>query len=94
MTTILKLSKVSNTYLGTVISNTNDEAEETKARILVANKAYYSLQTIYRFKLIHRNNKIRLYKTLIEPLLSYGSVTLTLTQTTEHMLHACEREIL
>jgi len=50
-------------YLGTVISNTNDETEEIKARILAANKAYSSLHTILRSKHIHRSNKVRLYKT-------------------------------
>jgi len=50
-------------YLGTVINDSNDETEEIRARILSANKAYSSLQTIFRSKQIHRNNKIRLYKT-------------------------------
>ena len=37
-----------------LINNTNDETEEIKARILVANKAAYSsLQTIFRSKQIH-----------------------------------------
>ena len=30
--------------LGAAISNTNDETQETRARILVANKACYCLQ--------------------------------------------------
>jgi hypothetical protein len=58
--------------LGTVISNTNNEAEKIKARILSPKKA--SLQTIFRAKQIHRSNKIRLYKTLIKPVLCFGSV--------------------
>ena len=52
-------------YLGTVINDSNDETEEIRARILAANKAYSSLQTIFRSKQIHRNNKIRLFITLI-----------------------------
>jgi hypothetical protein len=66
-----------------VLNDTNEEKEEIQARILAANKAYSSLQTIFRSKQIHRNNKIRLYKMLIKPILSYGRVTWTLTQTTE-----------
>ena len=62
-------------YLGTVINDTNDETKEIRARILAANKAYSSLQTIFRSKHSHRNNKIRLHKTLIRPILCYGSVT-------------------
>ena len=81
-------------YLGTVINDTNDETEEIQARILEANKAYSSLQTIFRSKQIHRNNRIRLYKTLIKPILCYGSVTWTLTQATGPMLNTSERKIL
>jgi hypothetical protein len=62
-------------YLRTVINGVSDETEEIRARILAANKAYSSLQTIFRSKQIHRNNKIRLHKTLIKPILRYGSVT-------------------
>jgi hypothetical protein len=81
-------------YVGTVINDSIDETEEIRARILAANKAYSSLQTIFRSKQIHRNNKIRLYKTLIKPILCYGSVIWTLIQTAEQMLDTFEREIL
>ena len=81
-------------YLGTVISDINDETEEIWARILAANKAYGSLQTIFRSKQIHQNNKIRLYKTLIKPMLCCGNVTWTLAQMAEQMLNTFERKIL
>ena len=45
-------------YLGTVISNTNDETVVVKTRILAGNKTYSSLQTVFRSKQIHSNNKI------------------------------------
>ena len=76
------------------IIDSNDETEEIRARILAANKAYSSLQTIFRSKQIPRNNKIRLFKTLIKPILCYVSVTWTLTQTVEQMLNTSERKIL
>ena len=47
-------------YLGTVMNDSNGGTEEIRARILAANKAYSSLQTVFRSKQIHRNNKIRL----------------------------------
>ena len=81
-------------FLGTVITDNNDETEEIRVKILGANKAYSSLQTLFLSKQIHRNNKIRLYKTLIKPILCYGSVTWTLTQTAEQMLNTFERKIL
>jgi hypothetical protein len=75
-------------------AKSNDEKEEIQARILAANKAYSSLQSVFRSTQIHRNNKIRLHKTLIKPILNYGSATWTLTQTTEQMLNTFERKIL
>jgi hypothetical protein len=56
-------------YMGTVINNTNDETEEIGARIQAANKAYSSLQTVFRSQQIHCSSKIRLYKPLINPAL-------------------------
>ena len=41
-----------------------------------------------------QQDKIRLYKTLIKPILCYGRVTWTLTQTSEQMLNTFERKIL
>jgi hypothetical protein len=67
----------------------NDKIEEIKARILGANKAYSSLsslQSIYRSQQSHQNNKIRLYKTLFNPLFCYGSVTRALIKMTEQLL--------
>lgn len=50
------------------------------------------MKTIFRFKQIHRSNKIRLHKILIRSILCYGSVTWTMTQITEHMLQEFERK--
>jgi hypothetical protein len=79
-------------YLWTVINNINDETEEVNARIPAANKADYCLQTTFGSKQIHWKNKIRLHKTLIKPVLGYGSVTWTAKQMAVHMLCTIERK--
>jgi hypothetical protein len=76
--------------LGTVITSTDDETEE----IIAANKAYSSVQIMFRFKQIHQNNKTGLYTSLIMPVLCNGSVTWTLTQMTEEVLCRYERKVL
>jgi len=81
-------------YLGTLINNTNDTRYKIKTRILAANKAYSSLQTIFRSKQINCNNTIRLYETLIKPVPYYGSVTSTVIQKREQMLYTLETKIL
>jgi hypothetical protein len=40
-------------YLWNMIINTIDETEEIQARILAANKANYSLKSIFKSKQIH-----------------------------------------
>jgi sorting nexin-29 len=40
-------------YLGTLINTTNDTTDKIRARILAANKAYSSLQTVFRSKQIN-----------------------------------------
>ena len=56
-------------YLGTVIKSTNDETEEISTGILSTDRASYSLQTLFRSKQMHRNKKIRPYKSVIKCLL-------------------------
>jgi hypothetical protein len=73
-------------YLGTAINNTNYKTKEIKARNLVPNNAYPSLQPIFKSKQTHPK-KIRLYKTLMKPVLCYGSVTCTLTQITQQGMY-------
>ena len=58
--------------LRNVNDKTNDETEEIKTRITAANTAYSPLHIMFRCKQIHRNNKIRLYETLMKPVQCYG----------------------
>jgi hypothetical protein len=58
--------------LRTLNDNTNDETGEIKAGITAANTAYCPLHITFRCKQIHRNNKIRLYETLMKPVQCYG----------------------
>ena len=81
-------------YIGNVVNDIYDETEEIRVRILAAIKAYSSLQTIFRSNQIHRNHKLRLCETLIKPMLCYGIVTWTITQTTEQMPNTIEMNIL
>jgi len=54
----------------------------------------HTFEDIIRSKQIHRNNKIRLHKTLIKPVLCYGSVTWTLTHVTKQTICTFERKLL
>lgn len=81
-------------YLGTLVNPNNDTSEEIKRRIITANKTYYSLAKHLSNKSISRSTKIRLYKTLIIPVVTYGSEAWTLTKSDETALLIFERKVL
>lgn len=81
-------------YLGTIVTSDNSIKIEIESRIQKANKCYYSLLTVFKSKLISRNTKLQVYKSLIIPVLTYGSETWTLTKKEENRLRVFERKIL
>ena len=48
-------------------------------KIMTANRAYLAHIKTYRCKVLSRNTKFKLYKTLIRPLLAYGSENWAMT---------------
>lgn len=68
--------------------------EEIAYRIMLANKAYYSLNSLFKSRLISRMCKLALYKTIIRPILCYNVETWTLSATDENNLRIFERRIL
>jgi hypothetical protein len=82
------------TYLGTVITSNCNEMEEIQSRICRANKSYYALLAILKSKHTHQFTKIRLYRTVIRPVLMYGSETWVMTKKIENIINSYERKIL
>lgn len=81
-------------YLGTMLTAENKIKDDIRRRIVAANKTYFALVPVLKNKEISRQCKVRLYKTLIRPVLCYGSEAWTLTQQTENQLKIFERKIL
>ena len=82
------------TYLGSLINVNNDNSAEIKKMILIANKGFYELKRQIRSQFLSTENKIKLYKTLIRPVLIYGSETWILSKCDEAILEVFERKIL
>ena len=57
---------------GTLLTNQNSINEETKCRLQAGNSCYYSVQTLLSSKLLSKNLKIKIYKTIILPLVLYS----------------------
>jgi hypothetical protein len=81
-------------YLGSEINSDNDISLEIKRRIQLGNKTYFGLSKLMRSRTISRRLKCTLYKTLIRPVVTYGSETWCMTVEHERQLACFERKIL
>ncbi|KAJ4438178.1 hypothetical protein ANN_14117 [Periplaneta americana] len=81
-------------YLGATVTNINDTWEEIKHRINMGNACYYSVETLLSPSLLSKNLKVRIYKTIILPVLLYGCETWTLTLREDHRLRVFENKVL
>ena len=81
-------------YLGSQVNSDNNIGEEIRRRVTLGNRSYYSLQKLFRSKTLNRNLKCELYRTLIRPVVVYGSEAWCMTQRDEQTLLVFERRIL
>ena len=81
-------------YLGSILNADNKMNIEITDRIAKGNKAYYANAKLIKSKFLKKNNKLKIYKTIIRPVVTYSSETWTLTAKDENNLHIFERQIL
>lgn len=82
-------------YLGCIINADGDNTSlEIKRRIVLANRCFYGLNRHMKSKTLSRRSKLTLYRTLIAPVLLYGSESWTISSSDETRLGAFERKIL
>jgi hypothetical protein len=81
-------------YLGTILTNQNSIQEEVKSRLKSGNACYHSVQNLLSSRLLSKNFKIRIYRTIILPVVLYGCETWSLTLREEHRLRVFERRVL
>jgi len=67
---------------------------EIAERIVRGNKAYYANAKLIKLKFLKRNTKMKIYKTIIRPVVTDSSETWTLTAKDENNLCIFERQIL
>jgi hypothetical protein len=68
-------------YLGTTLTYENRVHEEIKNRLKSGNACYHSVQSLLSSRLLSRNVKVKIYKTIILPVVLYGCETWSLTWT-------------
>jgi hypothetical protein len=76
-------------YLGTTVTNQNLIQEEIKRRLNSGNACNHSVSST-----VKKNVKVRIYKTIILPVVLYGCETWSLTVREEHKLMVFENRVL
>jgi hypothetical protein len=77
-------------YLGMPVTKQNLIQEEIKRRFNSGNACYHSVQSLLSSRLLSKNLKIRIYETVILPVVLYGCKTWSLTLREEHKLRMFE----
>jgi hypothetical protein len=81
-------------YLGTTLTNQNSIHEEIKSRLKSGTACYHSLQNLLSSSLLSKNVNIKIYRTIILPVVLYGCESWSLTLREECRLRVFENEVL
>jgi len=81
-------------YLATTLTNQNSIAEEIKSRLRSGNACYHLVQNLLSSSLLSKNLNIKIYRTIILPVVLYGCETWSLTLREEWKLRMFEKMVL
>jgi len=81
-------------YLGTTLAHQNSIPEEIKSRLKSGNACYHSVQNLLSSRLLSKSLKIKIYRTVILPVVLYGCETWSLTLWEERKLRVFENMVL
>jgi hypothetical protein len=81
-------------YLGTNLTNRNSKQEEIKSTFKSGNACYHSVQDLLSSSLLSKNTKIKVYRTILLPVVLYGCENWPLTLREEHRLRVFENRVL
>jgi hypothetical protein len=77
-----------------MLTNHNDIHDEIESRLNSGNGCYHSVQNLLSSHLISKKWEIKVYKTVILPVVLYGCETWSLTLRDEHRLKVFENRVL
>lgn len=81
-------------YLGVPINYKNNRNAEVKAKIQAGNRAYYANKHLLRDRQITKRSKMKIYKSLIRPVITYAAEVLCMTRGEENEFRVFERKVL
>ena len=80
--------------MGTTLTNQNYIQEEIKSRLKSENTSYHSVQNLLPSSFLSKNINIKIYRTIILPVVLYGCETWSLTLREERRLRVFENRVL
>ena len=81
-------------YLGTIVTDKNETKTEIQKRLHSGNACFYATNKLLKSRLLSRKTKIRIYKTIILPVVLYGCETWPLTRAQENRFRVFENKVL
>ena len=80
--------------MGTTLTNQNSIQEEIKSRLKSGNACCHSVWNLLSSSLLFKNLKIKIYRTIIMPVVLYGCETWLLTLKEERRMRVFENRVL
>jgi hypothetical protein len=80
-------------YLGATLTDQNCIHEEIRSRLNSGNGCYHAVKNLLSSRRLFRTVKIKIYRTIVLPVVLYGSETLSLTFREEHRLRMFENRV-
>ena len=81
-------------YLDTIVNGNNTLEEEIRETVVKGNKAFYANRALFKSKLVASKSKLKLYWSVIRPVVVYGCETWVLKESIIQRLLVFERKIL
>lgn len=81
-------------YLGSTVNTNNNMEEEVMNRIKSAERCLFSVNKLFTSRLLTKTTKLRIYKTIVRPVLMYGAETWTLSKKMERKIITFENKVL
>jgi len=81
-------------YVGSQLNEINSSSTEIQAKILRGNRCHYAFGKLMKSRALNRSSKLKIYKSLIRPVVTYGCEAWTLTNRDEQYLRIFEGRIL
>ena len=66
-------------YLGSQLNQTNSTNSKIQAKILSGNHCYYAYEKLMKSRVLNRSSKLKIYNSLMRPIVTYGCEAWTLT---------------